>query len=190
MTGYASVDTAVHAMKLGAVDYLVKPVFDDTLLGAVDRALGQSESGGGAALPGPGDVRRPTRDQSRSALEREAEGRRPLPDALAQWVEAVCRALKAPDDPKHVSRWAAMLGVAPGRLRMWCRAAGVPAKGSLDLARVPRGAWRARRDGGSPSDFLAVGDPRTLARLLRAAGIDHRRSPVTVEDVLDNQTLV
>jgi RNA polymerase sigma factor (sigma-70 family) len=39
ITAYADVPTGVQAMKDGAVDFLVKPVEDDVLLEAVDRAL-------------------------------------------------------------------------------------------------------------------------------------------------------
>ena len=39
MTGYASVQSAVSAMKLGAFDYLAKPFEDDELLFSVDKAV-------------------------------------------------------------------------------------------------------------------------------------------------------
>jgi DNA-binding NtrC family response regulator len=39
MTGYSTVQNAVEAMKLGAIDYLTKPFTDDALLEAVERAL-------------------------------------------------------------------------------------------------------------------------------------------------------
>ncbi|HPU85783.1 MAG TPA: sigma-54 dependent transcriptional regulator [Candidatus Latescibacteria bacterium] len=39
MTGYGSVDSAVEAMKLGAADYLTKPVYPQELLLTLDRAL-------------------------------------------------------------------------------------------------------------------------------------------------------
>jgi len=39
ITGYASLDSAVRSLRLGAMDYLTKPVADDDLLRAVDRAL-------------------------------------------------------------------------------------------------------------------------------------------------------
>ena len=41
LTGHATVDTSVRAMKAGAVDFLTKPVKRDILLGAVQRALAQ-----------------------------------------------------------------------------------------------------------------------------------------------------
>lgn len=39
MTGYSTVENAVEAMKLGAVDYLTKPFTDEALVGAVQRAV-------------------------------------------------------------------------------------------------------------------------------------------------------
>ena len=39
MTGYSTVQNAVEAMKLGAIDYLAKPFSDDELLIAVERAI-------------------------------------------------------------------------------------------------------------------------------------------------------
>ncbi|MBN2800135.1 MAG: sigma-54-dependent Fis family transcriptional regulator [Deltaproteobacteria bacterium] len=41
MTGYGSVEDAVQAMKLGAADYLIKPVERDELLIVIDRVLEQ-----------------------------------------------------------------------------------------------------------------------------------------------------
>src|SRR5512141_224812 len=39
MTGYATLDSAVGALRYGVVDYLKKPVREDELVGAVRRAL-------------------------------------------------------------------------------------------------------------------------------------------------------
>src|SRR5438105_14384123 len=39
MTGYATLDSAVSALRYGVVDYLRKPVREDELVGAVNRAL-------------------------------------------------------------------------------------------------------------------------------------------------------
>ncbi len=44
LTGYASITTAVDAIKLGAVQYLAKPVDTATLLGAFDHALEANEN--------------------------------------------------------------------------------------------------------------------------------------------------
>jgi two-component system response regulator FixJ len=45
MTGHGDVPLAVEAMKLGAVDFLEKPFEDDRLIGMIDIALKQTESG-------------------------------------------------------------------------------------------------------------------------------------------------
>ena len=45
MTGHGDVPLAVEAMKLGALDFLEKPFEDDRLIGAIETALSQNESG-------------------------------------------------------------------------------------------------------------------------------------------------
>ncbi len=45
MTGHGDVPLAVEAMKLGAVDFLEKPFEDDRLIGMIEVALKQAESG-------------------------------------------------------------------------------------------------------------------------------------------------
>ncbi len=53
ITGYASVDTAVKAMKLGAYDYLRKPFDDDQLLEAVRGGLQESAVAAKESAPAP-----------------------------------------------------------------------------------------------------------------------------------------
>jgi len=43
MTGFGTVDTAVEAMKLGAVDFLEKPFEDDRLIAMIESAIRQAE---------------------------------------------------------------------------------------------------------------------------------------------------
>src|ERR1700682_4557653 len=45
MTGHGDVPLAYEAMKLGAADFLEKPFEDDRLIGMIDAALRQAESG-------------------------------------------------------------------------------------------------------------------------------------------------
>ncbi len=45
MTGHGDVPLAVEAMKLGALDFLEKPFEDDRLIGMIETALAQPESG-------------------------------------------------------------------------------------------------------------------------------------------------
>ena len=51
LTGYASISTAVDAIKLGAVQYLAKPVDVDTLLRAFGHALQPDETASAARPP-------------------------------------------------------------------------------------------------------------------------------------------
>jgi two-component system response regulator AtoC len=43
MTGYATIDTGVEAVRRGAADLLTKPLIDDELLMAIDRAMSQRQ---------------------------------------------------------------------------------------------------------------------------------------------------
>src|SRR4051795_3700747 len=45
MTGHGDVPLAVEAMKLGALDFLEKPFEDDRLVGMIETALSQTDSG-------------------------------------------------------------------------------------------------------------------------------------------------
>jgi len=45
MTGHGDVPLAVEAMKLGALDFLEKPFEDDRLIGMIETALAQNETG-------------------------------------------------------------------------------------------------------------------------------------------------
>jgi two-component system, LuxR family, response regulator FixJ len=45
MTGHGDVPLAVEAMKLGALDFLEKPFEDDRLIGMIETALSQNETG-------------------------------------------------------------------------------------------------------------------------------------------------
>jgi two-component system response regulator RegA len=53
LTGYASISTAVDAIKLGAVQYLAKPVDVDTLLRAFSHNLETAPLAGAVASPPP-----------------------------------------------------------------------------------------------------------------------------------------
>ena len=45
MTGHGDIPLAVEAMKLGALDFLEKPFEDDQLIGMIETALSENESG-------------------------------------------------------------------------------------------------------------------------------------------------
>jgi two-component system phosphate regulon sensor histidine kinase PhoR len=63
ITGYGTIDVAVQAMKLGAFDFLTKPLDIDQLLGVVDRGLRKYEalvSETAVAKPPPMEAPRPS----------------------------------------------------------------------------------------------------------------------------------
>ncbi len=83
MTAYATVKTAVEAMKRGAFDFITKPVDRDELLGAVERALRESDAEAGTSglyFDLPRDVRVAFRDPR--SLELAGELRRAARVAL------------------------------------------------------------------------------------------------------------
>ncbi len=51
VTGYASVDTAVEAMKRGASDFLTKPIQVDSLLSTLDIAIRRADAAGAVPTP-------------------------------------------------------------------------------------------------------------------------------------------
>ena len=129
ITGYASLDSSVEAMRLGAVDYLSKPLFAEALVAAASRALGRGMPD--AAVTSIADPAASTRAV--------AEG-----DAQDSGV-----------DVPSVGRWAAFLRISAETLRRWCSTAGLDARASLDLARVLRAVRCAHEHGSAPARVLA-----------------------------------
>jgi FixJ family two-component response regulator len=68
ITGYGDVPTTVRAMKAGAVEFLTKPFSDETLLGAIEHALEQSQ----AALSHEAEIQA-LRDRYATLSRRERE---------------------------------------------------------------------------------------------------------------------
>lgn len=73
MTGYAEIQTAVQAMKLGAADYIAKPLNPDELLGKIQELLG-------------GDEKRTVAEERRESV------RQPVSDSL--YIEGQSRAAR------------------------------------------------------------------------------------------------
>jgi ActR/RegA family two-component response regulator len=164
VTGYGTIESAVSAMKLGAVDYLTKPLEADDLEPAVHHALA-------------------ARADHPPAVVRA--------DGLVRWARAIAGVLDAPHDPKNLAEWSSFRGVAPATLRSWCRTAAIPPKGSLDLARILRAVFHGRSRGWPVGRLLEVADRRTLERLLRAAGLSRvERDLPTLNQVLSRQSFI
>lgn len=81
MTGYAEVQNAVEAMKLGASDYIAKPVHHDILLHKIREALAAAPAAAAPATPAP--AQRP------AAAGRFLEGHSPAARQLYGYVALV-----------------------------------------------------------------------------------------------------
>lgn len=149
ISGYADVPSTVEAMRLGAVDFLEKPIFEERLVASVESALTSSA--------GPIDA-------ARNSSAREVSG-------AVRWADSVIAIAHAARDPRTLDDWAALLGSSAGALRGWCAALGIRPKDSLDLGRILRASCQASRTGWPAARFLNSADERTLARLIAGGGI-------------------
>lgn len=163
MTAYSTTSMIVRAMRLGAVDFLEKPLTPDDLLHAVRAALA-TERGVG---PERVDL--------------------PVPHAAARWAEAVVRVIDAPHDPRTMELWGRHIGASAGSLRNWCRMAGLSPKRSLNVARMIR-AIHYSSALQRPEDAFNVTDRRTLRQLLSLGDPNARSSvPETIEEFFVRQ---
>ena len=141
ITGFGTIRSAVTAMRLGAVDYLEKPVDIDELVQVV------------TTLVSPGD--------RRWLVQTE-----PAMHATERWAAMIIATIHCQNDPNTVSLWSRQLAMSAGAVRARCRIANVPVKQSLNLARTIRLAVRFSRHD-APANLLNVIDSRTLVRFLR-----------------------
>jgi CheY-like chemotaxis protein len=163
MTAYRTTEAIIEAVRLGAADFLEKPLTPDDLLQAVRRAL--------AAEAGVGSDRVDL----------------PVSHAAARWAEAVIGVIDAPDDPRTVERWGHHIGASSGALRNWCRMAGLSPKRSLNVARMLR-AINYSAALKRPEDVFNVIDRRTLRHLLTLGDPCRRPSvPETLDEFFANQ---
>ena len=161
LTGFASIETAVGAVKLGAADVLEKPLIGDDLVDAVKRfSVGEHADAG--TLAG---------------------------HAGARWAKAVIGIVNSIEDPRTVSEWGQAIGAGEGTLRNWCSTARLSPKRSLSLARLLRALYLSRSRRWLPEQVLNVVDRRTVNRLLEQGGVDGTIAP-TIEAFLRKQTLI
>jgi len=119
----------------------------------------------------------------------------PFPEAHAteRWARAVTAVVRCRADPKTLKSWGRAIGVSQSALRTRCAAAHVPAKASLDFARLLRATVRSQGSTWDLHDLLDVVDDRTLRRLLSRAGLsdlDPHGPPLTLHEFLARQRLV
>lgn len=167
VTGAGSLETAVEAMREGAIDYAVKPLIGDDLLAKIEWGL------------------------------RHAAGKNPPtipPEAYAhaatRWAALVVAILSAPTDIRTNREWARHVGVSTTTLRDWCRLAHTSAARSLALGRLLRAVHLSQGRPWRPEQRLNVSDPRTLARLIERSGLAPGASSVTLLDLLMAQSFV
>lgn len=174
VTGFGSAGSAVKAMRLGACDFVEKPLIGDELVEVAQRALSQS-----------------------AAFEEETARvlrvNRSAAHAHARWARVVVQVIDSRIDVKTLEAWAHWVGASPSGLKSWCRMARLSTRRSLIFARLLRAVARRRLEGYQPEDYLDVSDTRTLTKLLRIAGATHSQRPTlppTVEDFLRLQRII
>jgi CheY-like chemotaxis protein len=170
VTGFGSSHDAVEAMRLGAHDFVEKPLFEDQLLQVVRTALAAEECTG--AL-------HPVTHQPLEA------------HAVARWALALVPIIDAPKDPRTLAGWARWVAASPGALRNWCRTAGIPPRRSLVFARLLRAVFLGQGGRHKPENLIDVVDRRTLTAILRLGGMRPGDDfAPTVDEFLQRQTLV
>jgi CheY-like chemotaxis protein len=173
ITGFGSSRDAVTAMRLGAVDFLEKPVFQESLLRAVRNSLGDAA---------------PETDEPEfvddSLDDHESH-------AAARWARVLLPILDSPKDPRTISGWSRLAFVSPGALRNWCRMAGISPRRSLVFARLLRAVFLGHGGRHKPENLLDVVDRRTLVGLLRLAGLNPQHDlPQDIDGFLQRQSLI
>ncbi len=171
MAGSNRIQDALVAMRFGAIDVVDSSISDDELLRAIDRALAC------------------TRDDRmvRCACARTVD----RAHAAARWVRVIMPILDAPRDPRTLSGWSRLAFISPGALKHWCHMAGLPPRHALVFARLLRAVLLARGGQPRPENLLDVVDRRTLAGLLRLAGLNPDQAlPADIDTFLAHQVLV
>lgn len=106
-----------------------------------------------------------------------------------RWARAVVSALGTPEDPKTFERWARVAGASSSSLAAWCRAARVPPRNALYLARLLRACELLDGDLARLAEVLDVAETRTAHRMLMRAGLDTARR-FSIHDLVCQQRLV
>jgi hypothetical protein len=108
--------------------------------------------------------------------------------------QRVARYLVAPltssRDPRTIADFARISGISQSQLRGYCRLSGLSPKRCLDFARLLRVVVQRSEEARHLVDLLDIADARTLAGLLRRAGISVSNFPGDVERFVLSQQLI
>ena len=169
-SGYATLELAVDAMRLGVCDCLTKPAFEEDIIAAVDRAL----------------ARRPFHNVTTGPDLPHCESH-----AAVRWADPIDRLIDVAQDPTSLRQFGRAVGMSVGAFRNWCRTARVGARSSLAFARALRAVYRFERDQSTrPENLLSIVDRRTITKFVRKAGGQGDRLPDTVTDFLERQQFI
>jgi hypothetical protein len=169
VTGFGTARDAVTAMRLGARDFVDKPIFEQDLLQLVGRVLTVSSAAG----------------------EPSGLAEHVVAHAAVRWAQAVVPVIDSPKDPRTIGGWSRWIAASPGAIRNWCRTARIPPRRSLVFARLLRAVALSELEPQRPENLLDVVDFRTLVALVKFAGFDGVHAlPTRVSEFLDRQALV
>jgi hypothetical protein len=126
-------------------------------------------------------------------VERHNVSNGPVSHAAERLANAIVTATSSPADPRTLAAWGQRVGVSRGALRVWCTAAHVSARSSLDFLRILRAVIQAQNGAWDLFGVLDIVDERSLARLLHRGGIGRileRAEPPSVDEFLKLQRFV
>jgi len=170
VTGFGTSRAAVDALRLGAIDFLEKPLFEEELLRTVQAVLPVSK--------------RWARDSETPRPEHEAHAAERLARVLVPIVDSS-------KDPRTVAMWAQLVFASSGALRNWCSTAGISPRRALVFGRLLRVMFLSRGSAGKLENLLDVADRRTLLVLLRFSGLSSAdKFPQDLNEFLKRQTIV
>jgi hypothetical protein len=113
--------------------------------------------------------------------------------AAERLADAIVMATNSPADPRTLSAWGQRIGVSRGALRVWCTAARVSARSSLDFLRILRAVIQSQNGAWDLFGVLDIVDERSVVRLLHRGGLVRmlkRTEPPSVDEFLKLQRFV
>jgi ActR/RegA family two-component response regulator len=171
-SGFATLETAVDAMRLGVCDCLTKPAFEEDIVAAVERALAQSQRAAENSLLEP------------ALIPPEAH-------AAERWAQPIVRIIDAHQDPRTLREFGRAVFVSVGCFRNWCHTTRVSSRASLSFARALRAVYRFEHDQSTrPENLLSIVDQRTIVKFVKKCGGHGDRLPDSVAEFLQRQQLV